>query len=315
MKTKPKISVALWISWSVKRSKLLALIAFLVLGSSLGANLSSILLAADSLFSSGEFELAITEYKRYLCYETQDAVNPQTWKNLAMCLREIGESSKALQAIESAISLASDAEQRAGFTLDKALILMTSGNLSHAELILIRLTLRPDAPEITNLARWWLAVNRILQGKWTEASSVFSELAQSLGLTEEEKTRETIELFAAFAKKQPKNPKKAKLLSTILPGTGQLYGKDTKNAFNSFLVNAGFALYLTSSVLKHDFSGALPIALLGWRYYQGGRQNAEQGVVLFNAKQRKNQSEQALQALESFLDKLEVQDKLLSPLQ
>ncbi len=289
----------------MNHSKPLALIAVLLLVSGLGACLSPIRFAADSLFSAGEYELAITEYKRYLCYENPEAINPQTWKSLALCHRETGEHDKALQAIEAAISLAVDPEQRAGFTLDKAIILMASGNLSHAELILIRLTLRSDAPQTERLARWWLTVNHCLQDKWTEASTVFLDLAENLGISEDEKTRETLELFAAFAKKQPKNPKKAKLLSTFLPGTGQLYGNDPKNALNSFLVNAGFALWFTSSFIKQDFISAFPIGLLGWRYYQGGRENAEKGIIRFNAKQGKKQSQQALQALENFIDKLE----------
>lgn len=79
---------------------------------------------------------------------------------------------------------------------------MTSGNLSYAELILIRLNLRQDTPHSKNLAGWWLTVNQSLQGKWTEASKTFSELTQNLGLEDEQQVQETLELFATFAKKQ-----------------------------------------------------------------------------------------------------------------
>lgn len=98
MMVKVKTCAALWMSWFVSRSKSLALIAVLLLVSGLSASLSPIRLAADSLFSAGEYEQAITEYKRYLCYEDPDTINPQTWKNLALCHRETGEYGKALQA-------------------------------------------------------------------------------------------------------------------------------------------------------------------------------------------------------------------------
>jgi tetratricopeptide (TPR) repeat protein len=83
------------------------------------------------------------------------------------------------------------------------------------------------------------------------------------------------------------NPHKAKVLSMILPGAGQLYLKDYKNAANSFLLNAAI---ITAGVHFASVYTAVDAYLFTanwfWRYYKGGflktKLNAE--AQLANAK-------------------------------
>ncbi len=72
-----------------------------------------------------------------------------------------------------------------------------------------------------------------------------------------------------------KKPKTARVLSMVLPGAGQLYAGDYRNALNSFGLNAvmGYWFYYTAVRLS------IPDAILStgpwlFRYYAGGYQRA-----------------------------------------
>jgi hypothetical protein len=84
------------------------------------------------------------------------------------------------------------------------------------------------------------------------------------------------ELFEKNKKISKISPKKAKVLSMIMPGLGQLYVGDVKNGLNSFLLSTGLlALGLRSAFINNPLDAA--IATLPWfqRYYQGGYKKAE----------------------------------------
>lgn len=89
------------------------------------------------------------------------------------------------------------------------------------------------------------------------------------------------------------NPNKAKVMSIILPGSGQLYAGDLKNGINSFALVFGFiavGLSVSSSIRFIDAA----IIIFPWfqRYYMGGyqkasvitleKQNAEKNKVLLS---------------------------------
>ncbi|MFN0048885.1 MAG: hypothetical protein ACKVOU_07175 [Cytophagales bacterium] len=81
------------------------------------------------------------------------------------------------------------------------------------------------------------------------------------------------------------NPKKAKTLSKILPGLGQLYTKDYKNSLNSFGLNAGLlALGIWSAIIYTPFDGIIWIAPWLRRYYVGGYKKAELIAISQNEK-------------------------------
>jgi len=70
-------------------------------------------------------------------------------------------------------------------------------------------------------------------------------------------------------------PKVAGVLSIVIPGSGQLYAGDYKNAVNSFLLVAVFAAIGTDMFIRYAWYDSL-ISVFPWflRYYTGGYKNA-----------------------------------------
>ncbi len=82
-------------------------------------------------------------------------------------------------------------------------------------------------------------------------------------------------LFKRMEKNLDKNHFIASLLSMFVPGLGQLVNGDTKDALNSFLLNAGFLslfLYVRQTLSQSD--AFLSVAPWFGRYYIGGVNNA-----------------------------------------
>lgn len=102
------------------------------------------------------------------------------------------------------------------------------------------------------------------------------------------KDKESIILL--FSKKKNlyrPNPKTAKIMSMILPGSGQIYSGDIKNGLNSLVLTGGFvglAIYMTEFYPFFDaFFTTVPWFM---RYYQGSYKKAKQIAINKRSKRR-----------------------------
>jgi len=82
-------------------------------------------------------------------------------------------------------------------------------------------------------------------------------------------------LLAEARSSQRKSPNAALLLSTIVPGTGQLYAGDPWDALNAFALNAGLGTIIFTAMKNEYYLEAALLFLYPFRrYYLGNRDNA-----------------------------------------
>lgn len=80
-----------------------------------------------------------------------------------------------------------------------------------------------------------------------------------------------------------KSEGKARYLSTILPGAGQLYARQYLNSMSALLINTATTALLVRSIKLENHHHAILIgSLLWWRYYDGNRDNAVNSVRKYN---------------------------------
>ena len=79
-----------------------------------------------------------------------------------------------------------------------------------------------------------------------------------------------------------KSPKFAQLLSTVVPGSGQIYAGKPRNGLISLAINAAFFYLLGDSVADKRYVDAAGIFLVGSRFYFGNRHNAKKWAMEFN---------------------------------
>jgi tetratricopeptide (TPR) repeat protein len=90
------------------------------------------------------------------------------------------------------------------------------------------------------------------------------------------KKKELSDLFSNKKIFSP-SPKKARILSMIIPGLGQTYSGDLKSGINSLLLTSGLiALGINISIKYHPFDAIFSIFPWYQRYYTGGYGKAEE---------------------------------------
>lgn len=79
-----------------------------------------------------------------------------------------------------------------------------------------------------------------------------------------------------------KSPRLAQFMSTVVPGSGQIYAGKTRNGLISLGINAAFFYLLGDSVVNKRYVDAAGIFLVGSRFYWGNRQNAKKWAMEHN---------------------------------
>ncbi len=79
-----------------------------------------------------------------------------------------------------------------------------------------------------------------------------------------------------------KSPRLAQFMSTVVPGSGQIYAGKTRNGLISLGINAAFFYLLGDSVIDKRYVDAAGIFLVGSRFYWGNLQNAKKWTMEHN---------------------------------
>ena len=86
---------------------------------------------------------------------------------------------------------------------------------------------------------------------------------------------------------EKKKESTAYYLSAFIPGFGQLYAHDYRNALNSFVLAGGLAILGIYTGFTYGFGDAILVVLPWWsRYYIGGLNGAEKSLQRYKAKKR-----------------------------
>jgi tetratricopeptide (TPR) repeat protein len=230
-------------------------------------NLQETFNLGNSLFEAKSYENAVDVYKRVLFFDENNDFSADVYPKIASSLYETQQFEEAAKYYELAYFSTEDEYFKNEFTLKKLSCHLLVKQLQYAEIELLNLseglTDLQKKEEIFFEGTILYAKNDFVNAEKSFKNLVSDTLAIDL-------------LFRKNEKVNKINPKKAKILSMIMPGLGQFYVGDIKNGLNSFLLTGGLlALGVRSAFINHPIDAA--IAVLPWfqRYYQGGFNKAE----------------------------------------
>lgn len=226
---------------------------------------------ANELFIKKDFKGAAETYRRVIFFDKSDHYRKFCYQNIADCLYETQSYEEAADYYELAYFQAQTDSLKAEILFRKTSCFLLENNLKYAEIELFNLPANLTLEQERRL-RFYTAILNFSNGKFKESEIAFLSLVEDT--LKKQKIRE---LFLKNEKVSKMNPKKAKVLSTILPGLGQFYAGDVKNGLNSFLLVGGI---ITWGVLA-SFEAVNPwdtfFSMVPWvqRYYTGGIKRAE----------------------------------------
>lgn len=241
-------------------------------------------------FKLGNFDAAITEYKRFLFFHPNDPRMGETHRNIGIAYREQRHWEEAVGAMRTAVQYALDLEEQSEYQLDLAVILIANQNYDLGRLELIKARMRNPATPVHRRTLFLEAVAFIYQFRWAEARNVLRHYT----------TDEKLDTLLENAVNLPqKSARLAKVLSTILPGSGQVYAGDWRNGLNALALNGVLGYLTVDTVLARHY---LDAALLGGavfsRYYRGNIFRSDEAVKHFNTHQSRRASEALLRRLQ-----------------
>ena len=240
------------------------------------------------------YTAAVSFYERVLFFDTEQELYPEVCHNIADCYLAIGDYAKAIKYYSLAANLSKDDSLRNQYSLQKIESLILNQNYAYAYIELLEI-------EGTNKGKenWELfaAVSSFGMENYSTAKQHF------LNLIPKNNKEDSLKIEALFKKLEKYHkrlrPKRARWMSYLVPGMGQIYSGNIKNALNSILLN-GILIYITIelSATYHILDALL--ATVPWiqRYYFGGAINAEQSCKMQLAKRKTQVYQQLLEILE-----------------
>lgn len=224
---------------------------------------------ANQQLLTNEYENAIKAYQRVMFFDTSKQLS-NVYQNIAECYLQIENFTVALNYYDLAYNSCVSDSVKNELVFKKTLCNLKSKDyyLALAELMRLSNSLS-DYFEIKKNFYTGVTYFGLNNYDLSEKNILTANLSQ-------ESTEAIKLLYEKIRKTDRINPKTAKSLSMILPGLGQLYCGDYKNAINSFALTTGFLLIAVSTAINYSILDAF-LAVMPWyqRYYWGGFKNAE----------------------------------------
>ncbi len=251
----------------------------------------------DHLFALGDYDAAITEYKRFLFFNASDPRVDEVQFKIGLAYRAQKWWVEAAEAMIAAIQRTTETELQVERRVELAVTLIASGAYDLALVELIKVDMRSQSARLRQRARFLRGVAYLYQFKWEQARSVFQayfdEIPNAAGAA-----AEIDALFLDALNRSQKSEKVARMLSTFLPGLGQTYAGDWKNGLNALLLNGALGYITLDAAIERDYDDALlSFFFLFHRYYSGNRYRAAEAAQTFNDRENRRHVEKILQAL------------------
>ena len=246
------------------------------------------------LAAQGNYDAAITEYKRFLFFHPDDSRVGEVYYNIGIAYKAEGLWTEAVTALRTATYLAIDSETKSAYQLALAVTLIATKNYDLAQLELIKVVLRKPSVPLFRRALFLQGVTYIYQFRWEEARNALKDYTTDKRLDER---------FDSAINMPQKSVKIARVLSTILPGAGHIYAGDWRDGLNALLLNSAFGFLTVDAALDgHYTDAALWAGVVFLRYYRGNTFRAKEAVSQFNLQESRRTAEALLQRLQEIVD-------------
>ena len=263
------------------RSHCLKIIALLLILHSYVKASDPLLVMADSLMSSGFYDDAITEYGRYLFFNPHGELVDDAYSEIGYCYAHLEKWDEAILAMDESIRFAENDSLLDQRKIDRAVILLASGDNEEAQFDLKQVAHFSKYEDTRRRGGMLLLLSTVFTHDWEAALYVYRSLIK--GQFIESDSLESTLMKAS--KVNYKSPKTAMLLSTLMPGGGQIYSGRWLSGLNAMLLNGALGYLTVNNIIEERYvSGFLVFIFLYQRYYNGNRHHAYSIAIEQNAR-------------------------------
>lgn len=263
---------------------------------SVGQSLSEVADFAEEQYKSENFEVAASEFGRalYFGHSGQDKL----FLKVANCYFNLKDFEQSIVFYDKAYFASQSDSIKNEAILGKSFSLIVENQwmLALSELMNIDNAASDDQKSKMNFLQG-IAYFGLHEDELAESS--FKKCLNDLPLNVDFQSIE--HEFESIRKNEKRfNPKTAWALSLIIPGSGQFYSKEYKEAANSAILLGGLFYLTVNFATKFSFAEAV-LVMLPWfqRYYIGGANKAEKFAIEQQLAMRNNSYQAILELLET----------------
>lgn len=284
-------------------------LAAVVLLLSLGltqAEKDPVLHLADRLLASGLAEEAVTEYKRYIFFNSARSANLNSavdltyaYGQIATAYRIDGRMDEAVEMLLRAIPAEPKQDERDHWRIQLGVLEMARGQYDLADFTLLKVEMFSQASSARRRAAFFRGVCNVYMGRVDEAKEAFRAFAAN-GDPQDRQLHRDLEAFLdRSGLMKPKSARTAKWLSTFVPGAGQMYAGYWKDGVHALVLNAATANVVAGSLAARRYMSAIvDSSFLFFRFYGGNRARAASTADTANKARRRDAVAEILRMVE-----------------
>ena len=249
------------------------------------------LLYAEQLFDRRNYNPSILEYKRFLFYQPHTEMVDFARYRIAQAHYYQGNRGYSRQLFGEFMETFPESPLYHNAQLMLGKTHLDDGEYATARSVFFRILQAKGDERLQVQAQYLRGWCYIHDRNWFKAISEFRDVHQlraenrdtgTFDARLEQSASKLADITLASTPLPLKSPKLAQLLSTVVPGSGQIYAGKTRNGLISSGINAAFFYLLGDSVADKRYVDAVGIFLVGSRFYWGNRHNAKKWAMEHN---------------------------------
>ena len=239
---------------------------------------------AEHLFESGDYQAARLEYKRLLFYRPDTEFRDVADYRIAQSYYYQNRPERAEHLFREFLTVHPNSSFRFRSQLMIGQLLFDAGAYSLARTTLFELLQSSEdtgAVAAAHYLRGWCYVHT---ADWNKA---IAELRRVNTLqTDTSHGKNARRLADMLLEKTPlphKSPQMAGWLSTVIPGSGQLYVGKVKEGVLAAVLSGTFIYLVADAIRERRYVDGAGISLIGWQFYWGNRIEAQRFASEYNS--------------------------------
>lgn len=238
---------------------------------------------AEQLFESGDYQAARREYKRLLFYRPDTAFTDVANYRIAQSYYYQNEPDRAERLFHEFSAIHPNSPLRFQSQLMLGQLHFDAGEYSQARSSLFELLHANTAPEVVAAAHYLRSWCYIRTTDWHKAISELRQIdASQTGAIPGEKAEKLADMLLRETPLPSKSPQLAGWLSTVVPGSGQLYVGKVKEGIFAAALSGTFIYLAVDAIRDRRYMDCAGISLVGWQFYWGNRTDAQQLASEYN---------------------------------
>ena len=238
---------------------------------------------AEQLFESGDYQAARRAYKRLLFYHPDTSLRDTADYRVAQSYYHQNLPELAERHFREFSALHPNSPLRFQSQLMLGQLHFDAEKYALARTMLFELLNRSKDVEIIAAAHYLRGWCYVHTSDWNKAITEFRRAdAAEINRPEREKARQLADTVLNETPLTLKSLEIAGWLSTIIPGSGQLYTGNVKEGIFAAAVTGTFIYLAADAVRERRYVDCAGISLVGWHFYWGNRTDARRLATEYN---------------------------------